>query len=213
MSADPFSRRRAFTYIAIALIIGVTAPFAAYAATGSSVNITDPTTASRKVHVTASGQLLTNTVGKVTIVPSGTQNVAGGVTTAPKGEPFNAYAGCSNAGGCTYYFPAATTAKTYRLTSISLALSSTVADPLTFMRMEWGPYAMMYSGNGIILNSPIVSSTSTTNYYAGSTPVDMVIQVPAAPSSMPTTSQAGLRAYAANGTISYSYFAITGYVY
>jgi hypothetical protein len=107
MAPDTFSRRRALTYIAVALIIGVTAPFTAYAATGGLVNITDPVYSSNKARVNSHGQLLTT--------------VSGQVATAPAGTPWT-QACAQFAASCSVPLPAG---RTIHLTNVSFWMDST----------------------------------------------------------------------------------------
>src|SRR5689334_7909020 len=101
---DPFSRRRALTYITCAAIVALAVPVGAFAATGSLVNITDPVNDAYKARVNAVGQLAvgdgggkvsvddgggTITVdGQVTAAPTGTQTVTGTVRAVQGGVPF-----------------------------------------------------------------------------------------------------------------------------
>lgn len=160
-----FSSRRSFTYIACAAIIGVCAPFAAQAATGFIV-ITDPVHPTAQARVSSTGRLLSDVTGS-------TVKVTG--STAPLGTPWSAH--CSNPTGnaCYILLPAG---RTVELRTVSTQFGSTDGVP-GYVSVE-APLTVSPSGTTILYlpASPMGTSSGTT-YYAGSTPVDWTLTVPA----------------------------------
>jgi len=72
MTSDNFSRRRALTYVACAVIIALAVPAGAFATVvGTNMFLTDPTTGHR-AHVNSAGQVLANVTGTVATIPIGT---------------------------------------------------------------------------------------------------------------------------------------------
>lgn len=172
--SDNFSRRRALTYVSVAVIIGVTAPFTAYAATGGLVNITDPTHATYKAHVNSSGHLLTNDTGS-TVSVGNKVAVTGTVSMAPNTSyttscVLHPVSTSSTATNCTpSNIP---TGRTFVVEAISGQFETAPTQHIQFARVSYSAAgaanrdgvaqaAQMYA-----LQPQLISSDSTSNWYA-----------------------------------------------
>lgn len=171
---DSFSRRRALTYVAVALIIGVTAPFTAYAATGGLVNITDPTHAAYKAHVNSSGHLLTNDTGS-TVSVGNKVAVTGAVSLTPN-SPYTTscilhpVTSVSTATNCT---PSTVPAgHTFVVEAISGQFETAPAQHIEFARVSYFA-AGAANSDGVAqasqfyaLQPQLIESDATSNWYA-----------------------------------------------
>jgi hypothetical protein len=141
MSSDNFSRRRALTYVACAVIAALAIPAGAFATVaGSNMFITDPGTGHR-AHVNSSGQVLVNNTGS-------TVKVSGNVAAVSGGTPFMQW--------CYSYGTGSENA-------VSCTLSPAIPAGKTFVVQQVSAFAKVYSNDAVTETEVYGSAPGTTD--------------------------------------------------